>query len=444
LPIRFQGEVWGVLMAYDGEPNVIRDKEVALLEEAAAAISFALDGLERESQRKRAEEERLEMERRLLHAQKLESLGVLAGGIAHDFNNILAGIMGYAELLKRSLPPSEPAQADIDVIKKAVHRAADLTRHMLAYSGKGKFIVEALDLSGLVEEMQKMLEVTVSKKAILKYELAANLPAIEADASQIHQVILNLVVNASEALEEKNGVITVSTDTIELSHDACAAIHGHSQLQAGRHVRLQVADTGCGMDHATRAKIFDPFFTTKFTGRGLGLAAVQGIVRGHKGAIQVFSDLGMGTTFQVYFPALSSAASVAQSESAAVPWRGSGVVLFVDDEEILRSLGKRMLQRAGFSVLIANDGEEAIRLFSEHRKEIACVVLDLTMPKMDGAEVLHELRLISPGVRVILSSGYSEEAAMARFSSQGLIGFLQKPYEFDRMLAALRKAVEAS
>ena len=390
---------------------------------------------------KRAEKEKLDLERSLLHAQKLESLGILAGGIAHDFNNILAGIMGYADLVKLQLPASEPAHNDLDIIKKAVQRAADLTRQMLAYSGKGKFIVEPVNLSRVVKDMRAMLAMSISKKATLNCNLVSDLPMIQADASQIHQIILNLVINASEALGEESGVITISTDTIRCNAKDCAAIGGDA-LQEGLYVRLEVTDTGCGMDEETLAKIFDPFFTTKFTGRGLGLAAVHGILRGHKGGIRVTSEPGNGTTFQVLFPAIETPAAVLAGESIpAKPWHGTGTVLVVDDEEIVRNLAKKMIEVAGFSVLTAKDGEEAVRLYREHQGDIACVLLDLTMPRMNGEETFRAIRQFSPDVRVILSSGYSEESATGRFSGLGLAGFIQKPYQLDTMIATLREAV---
>ena len=395
------------------------------------------------TERKRAEQARLEMESRLLHAQKLESIGILAGGIAHDFNNILSGIMGYAELALMRLPASEPAREDIEVIKKAVRRAADLTRQMLAYSGKGKFIVESVDLSRVVEDSRKILDMSVSKKAALTCDLAADLPVILADASQICQVVMNLVINASEALGEQTGAIAVSTSALQCNPEDLPGIAVRPELPEGLYVCLQVADSGCGMDPQTRAKIFDPFFTTKFTGRGLGLAAVQGIVRSHKGAIQVFSEPGKGTTFRVFFPASGPAASAVRSEPLTAPGRGSGTVLVVDDEATICTLTQQMLTHAGFSVLTAGGGREAIRLFGEHQHEVSCVLLDLTMPDLDGAETFHELRRIRPDVRVILSSGFSEEAATGRFAGQGLAGFIQKPYQFEALIARIQQALGA-
>jgi two-component system, cell cycle sensor histidine kinase and response regulator CckA len=396
------------------------------------------------TERKQMEQQNLEMERRLLHAQKLESLGILAGGIAHDFNNILAGIMGYADLLKVRLPSSEPAREDVDIIKRAAQRAADLTQQMLAYSGKGKFVIEALDLSRIVADTRKMLEVSVSKKATLTCNLAPSPPTIEADSAQVHQVILNLVINASEALGENSGVIAIMTHAVHLSEIEWAAVRTGSEASAGHYVCLEVADTGCGMSRETLGKIFDPFFTTKFTGRGLGLAAVHGIVLGHKGGLRVTSEPGTGTTFQVYFPASTVAAPTSRVEAGTSSWRGSGTVLVVDDEEIVRSTAKRMLEHAGFSVLTADDGQEAIHVYRRHQSEIMCVLLDLTMPTMDGEETMRELRTINPNICVILSSGFSEDNATERFLDLGLREFIQKPYELDAMTNTLRRALANS
>lgn len=392
--------------------------------------------------RKRMEKEKLEMERRLLHAQKLESLGILAGGIAHDFNNILAGIAGYADVAQQRLAPSDPVRSDIEVIQKGVQRAAELTRQMLAYSGQGKGVVGPVNLSRVVEDAQKIVAVSVSKKAALSYTRAPNLPAVRADESQIHQVVLNLVSNASEAIGEGPGQIRVAADASDLTSSDCAALDKDGRLRPGPYVRLTVTDTGCGMDEDTLPRIFDPFFTTKFTGRGLGLAAVDGIVRSHGGAIQVTSRPGEGSTFRVYLPACEApgapAESVARALAAARP--ASGVLLIVDDEEMVRNSARRMAEAAGYSVLTAADGEEALEVCGRHAKSIACVLLDLTMPKMDGAETFRELRRIAPEVPVVLSSGYSEEGVAGRFTGWGLSGFLHKPYQYETLIAALGQA----
>ena len=263
---------------------------------------------------------------------------------------------------------------------------------MLAYSGKGKFIVEPVDLSRVIEDSKKMLAMSVSKKATVTYNLTSNPPVISADAAQMCQVVMNLVINASEALGEHGGVIAVTTNSIHcLVKDLCGMVLGQD-LPEGDYVYLEVADTGCGMDEQTLAKIFDPFFTTKFTGRGLGLAGVHGIVQGHKGAIQVSSAPGKGTTFRVLFPAAGFPAPAARSESTAAPVHSSGMILVVDDEDTIRTWAQRMLGHSGFSVLTASGGREAIRLFREHQQEVSCVLLDLTMPDLDGAETFRELR----------------------------------------------------
>ncbi len=411
------------------------------------------------TERKRAEQEKLETERRMFHTQKLESLGILAGGIAHDFNNILAGIMGYAELALTRLPPSDPIRSEIEEIDKASRRAADLTRQMLAYAGKGTFIIAPLNLSRIVEDNKNMLAMSVSKKAGLKYNLAADVPAIQADPGQVTQVLMNLVINASEALREQGGVITIATGTHQCDGtipsppplSPAAGERGRGEgpgtglarnVPAGLYVFLEVADTGCGMDNETLGKIFDPFFSTKFTGRGLGLAAVQGIVRSHKGAIQVSSQSGQGTTFRILFPASDLSLPPVQSEPAAPSWHGTGLVLIVDDEEMVRTMAQKMLEYAGFSVLTASDGQQGIELYREHQAEVVCVLLDLTMPEMDGVETFHELCRIREDVRVILFSGYSEQNATRRFSGMKPAGFIQKPYRFDTLISLLREVVQ--
>ena len=267
--------------------------------------------------KRRAEESLREMERRLLHAQKLGSLGILAGGIAHDFNNILAGIVGYADLARLRLPPSHPAREDIDVIKEAAQRAANLTQQMLVYYGKGKFVVETVNLSRVVEDSKKLLAMSVSKKATLTYRLAADVPAIDADAGQIGQVLMNLVINASEALGEPGGAIAVSTSAVRCPAKPATGTFRDTDPPPGHCACLEVADTGRGMDEQTLARIFDPFFTTKSTDRGLGLAVVHGIVQAHQGTIEVSSLPGKGTIFRIFFPASSDVTSPGPTTSTA-------------------------------------------------------------------------------------------------------------------------------
>lgn len=390
--------------------------------------------------RKHAEDERHQLEQQLLHAQKLESLGVLAGGIAHDFNNILTAIIGNAELALMRLAPESPVLDNLHRIENAAARAADLARQMLAYSGKGHFVIEAMDLNRLVEEMGHMLEVSISKKAILRYNLCRPLPAVDVDATQIRQIIMNLVINASEAIGDRSGVVAITSGIIECSEGYLKDVWLTDPLPEGVYVFLEIADTGCGMDKETQGKIFDPFFTTKFTGRGLGMAAVLGIIRGHKGAIKIYSEPGKGSSFKVLLPVGARPADLCSDENCADAWTGSGVALLVDDEETVRTIGSEMLRELGFEVITAGDGREAVEKFRV-RHDISLVILDLTMPHMDGEQCFRELRQIDANVKVVMSSGFSEYEVTQKFTGKGLAGFIQKPYKLSALQAVLRNCV---
>ena len=383
---------------------------------------------------KTAEAKRNRVEQQMLHVQKLESLGVLAGGIAHDFNNILLAIMGNASLALHRLPADSAAEHHLQQIKLAADKAADLARQMLAYSGKGHFVLEALDLNQLVREMTAMLEVSISKKAQLHFHLAPQLPAIVADPTQMRQILMNLAINASEAIGENSGVISIATGCLECERGFLADSWLNDDLPKGLYDFLEVTDTGCGMDPETVGRIFEPFFSTKFTGRGLGMAAILGIVRGHRGAIKVYSEPGQGSAFRIYLPASDQAVQSCQAEGAGDGWRGEGTVLLVDDEETVRQVGTDMLEELGFTVLCASDGREALQLYRDRRQEIALVLMDLTMPNLNGEEAFSELCRIDPQVRVVLSSGFSEQEVTGKFQGKGLAGFVQKPYS----LATLR------
>ena len=404
-----------------------------------AVLIFVRDNTER----KKAEEERRKIEAQIQVTQKLESLGVLAGGIAHDFNNLLMAILGNIDLALMDMTPSSPARSNLLEAAKASQRAADLCRQMLAYSGRGRFSSEAIDLNEAVEEMGHMLEVPISKKAVLRYNFADGLPAIDADATQIRQIIMNLVINASDAIGEKSGIISISTGAVNCDREFLSETWLNEQLPAGLYAYVEVADTGCGMDRETLPRIFDPFFTTKFTGRGLGLAAVLGIVRSHRGAVKVYSEKEKGTTFKVFFPGLEKPAEHTDGGSApGAEWRGSGMVLLADDEETIRTLGSSMLARLGFSVITAENGIQAVELFRKHADEIAFVILDLTMPHMDGEETYRELRRIRKNVTVIMSSGYNEQEITQRFAGKGIAGFIQKPYQMADLAVALKKILQ--
>ncbi|WP_224984589.1 response regulator [Geomonas agri] len=390
---------------------------------------------------RRLAQEKTEMEAQILHVQKLESLGVLAGGIAHDFNNILMAIMGNAELALLRLPQESPVRTNLQNIEKSSQRAADLAQQMLAYSGKGSFVIEVVDVNAIIREMSHMLAVSISKKVEMRLELGGDLRPLEVDATQIRQVIMNLVINASEAIGDRNGVIQIRTGTRDLDGAALSRLWLTDRLQEGLYVYFEVVDDGCGMDQDTLGKIFDPFFTTKFTGRGLGMAAVLGIVRGHRGTIEVHSEPGQGSLFRVYLPAYQSEfRQPARQEQSAVAACGSGTVLLVDDEEAIRSLGREMLESLGYSVLTAVDGSAAVEMYAQRRDEVDCVILDLTMPHMDGEQALQLLRSMDPEVQVILSSGYSEQEITERFTGRGLAGFIQKPYRLADLGQKLQRA----
>jgi two-component system, cell cycle sensor histidine kinase and response regulator CckA len=382
---------------------------------------------------------------KLVQAQKLESLGVLAGGIAHDFNNLLVAILGHAGIALSDLRPESPVREDIAAIEVAAIRASELTKQLLAYAGRGRFVIGRLDLGRLVEEMGHLLSAVIPKNVILRYQFAAHLPAIEGDATQLRQVVMNLITNAADAIgPKKSGIITVSTSVIHAEKEYLAETYIDDTLAAGYYVCLEVSDTGSGMTAETRVKIFDPFYTTKFAGRGLGLAAVLGILRAHKGAIKVYSELNRGSTFKILLPAIDGSPDVTlESGKKTDESRTWGTILVVDDEESVRNVTRRILERAGYSVLVASDGVEALKVFREKRNEIRLIVLDVTMPHMGGEEAFRQLRLIDPKVRVILSSGYSEQEATSRFAGKGLAGFIEKPFKLQALLELIRHVLES-
>jgi len=394
------------------------------------------------TERKHAEEERRRLEAQMQQSQRLESLGVLAGGIAHDFNNLLTPILGHANLAKLALPPSSPARKNLQEIETASVRAAELCRQMLAYAGMGECKIETLDLSLLVQELARLLQVSISKKAVLRCCLGENLPTVEADPAHLRQVVMNLVINASEALGEDGGVITISTGAIHCDEAYLRTTHAAETSAPGMYVYVEVADTGHGMDSKTLTKIFDPFFTTKFTGRGLGLAAVLGIVRSHRGVIKVDSEPGKGTMFRFSLPAAKNATARREPETAAEIGQGSGTILLVDDDESVLDVTRDILEYCGFRVIAASNGRDAVANYQKHSHEIACVLLDLAMPGMDGEETYRELQRIRPDVRVILASGYTEQEITRRFAGRPLAGFVAKPYQAAALSAKLREVIQ--
>jgi PAS domain S-box-containing protein len=389
--------------------------------------------------RKHTEQARLELDRHLQQAQKLESLGVLTGGLAHDFNNILMVILGNVDLALADLEPSAAARESLLEIDRAAHQAAGLCRQMLAYSGRGEFVTELIDLRRLAEDMVSLLRSGISKRVVLDMRMEPDLPPVLGDPSQLSQVIMNLALNASEAIEDRDGTITMSTASVDYAREELDLAFAEPGLDPGRYVVLTVSDTGMGMDAATLDRLFEPFFTTKFAGRGLGLSAVRGIVRGHRGGLRVRSEPGMGSTFTVAFPIAADTAAAADAFDRAIDtWRGEGTILLVDDDPAIRALGSRMMGSLGFEVVTAVDGLDALEVYQRRGDRISLVILDLTMPQMGGEETLRELRRLDPGVQVLLSSGYTESDVASRLGATGAQGFVSKPYTLTELRHRIR------
>ncbi len=389
-----------------------------------------------------AEAEVARLRTQIAHAQKIESLGLLAGGVAHDFNNLLAAIAGNASLAKIQLASGSEAAQCVDAIETATRRAADLTGQMLTYAGRGSVRIGPVDLTRLVADISELLATIVSKRATLKVEFAEDLPAIEGDVSQVRQVAMNLIMNASDALGEGPGVITVRGRVIEMSRDALAATYVNDNLAEGNYVCLEVEDTGQGMSAETAARVFDPFFSTKTTGRGLGLAATLGIVRAHRGAIELFSEPGRGTRFCVYFPISSRLQPASEPPASVEPGLRGETVLVVDDEPAVLQVACSLLREFGYDVIAANSGHDGVAQYQKHAAQIDAVVLDMTMPDLSGGEVLDELRRHDPLVRVVLCSGYTEEDIASRIETAQVSAFLQKPYSAAALVSAIERALK--
>jgi PAS domain S-box-containing protein len=386
--------------------------------------------------------ERKRFQERFQQTQKLESLGLLAGGIAHDFNNLLTGIIGNTSIVLDDLPPGSPMRASLQDVANAAERASALTQQLLAYAGKGRFVVEPLDLSELVRETGNLIKTSIPMTVELRLQLAPDLPAIEGDASQIQQLVMNLVLNGAEAIDEgQTGVVVVTTGIQMVNEAYIQQTLSGDEITPGTYVMLDVSDTGCGMSEATVARIFDPFFTTKFAGRGLGLAAATGIVRGHKGVLKVHSVPGKGSSFRVLFPASEGQPISGRADFHEEDLKGTGTILVIDDEEIVRRAAKSALEHYGYTVIVAESGKEGLERLAKLDYAVALVVLDMTMPVMSGEETLQHLRAVRPDLPVILSSGFNEVEATRTLTGKGLAGFLQKPYSASRLAEQIKIAL---
>ncbi len=408
---------WLELFAF---PLINEDGEITGVVEWARNISRC----------KLAEDERHRIEERFQKIRKVEGLGMLADGLAHDLNNLLLGVFGNAELAMMRLEPQSPAREYIERIDKLARRAAGLSDQLLVYSGQGKRSELPVDLSALLRDMEPRLRAGVSANISFDFDLLEDMPMIRGDGDQISQLIKNLVDNAAEAIGgDEGGIISVSSDVTEPGSDELISTYLDRDLPPGCYVELVVKDNGCGMDKLAQAKVFDPFFSTKTSGRGLGLAAALGMVRAHRGAIRVDSAPGQGTTVKILFPlSEESVAAAASDDNNGDPWLGGGTALVVDDEESVRSVACGWLEMLGFEVLVATDGEKAIELFRSHAEDLTLMLLDVSMPEMDGEEVLKQLRGLGSDVRVILSSGSSRSPSVSKS-----VAFLKKPYDLSTL-----------
>lgn len=443
LPLRIDDRFVGVIgfmnceSEYEWTPS-----ERAFFRAAGNFLSQAISS-------KKMEEARLRLEQQVLNAQKMESLGLLAGAIAHDFNNLLVSILGNADLALLDVEDEHPAYSSVKEIELGARKAAELTRQMLTYAGGGQFSTEIIDLSASIERVHHLLQTSLPKPVTLDLDLQEDLPAIDADTAQLQQILINLVRNAAEALVDRpDGVIKVSTyarecDRAFLDEGTINVRRKGDPLPEGMYVVLEVADNGCGMDAETRERIFDPFFSTKVKGRGLGMAAVMGIVRTHDAAISLFSKPDDGSVFTILFPAADGEVvrEAEIDEDEVMSWRTTGSILVVDDDVNIIRVASRVLESTGLTVLSAQNGEEGVEIYRKHADEIICVLLDLAMPKKDGAETFREIREINSDAQVVLSSGYGKKDVAERFKEPGLAAFLQKPYNTVKLIATIRSVV---
>lgn len=384
-----------------------------------------------------AEEERKKLEVQLQAAQKMEAIGTLAGGIAHDFNNILMGIQGNASLLEMRLPEGHPGLEKIKNIEAYVESGTELSRQILGFARRGRVDVRPMDLNALIEKTAGLFART-RKDIRVHLRLSPDVPAVEADQGQIEQVLMNLCVNAIQAMP-KGGELTLTTEAVALDETYSKPY----QVKPGRYIKVSVTDTGVGIEKKNIGRIFEPFFTTKEMGRGtgLGLASAYGIIKGHGGHINVYSEVGRGTTFNFYLPASSQAAAQGKPLRGADIRRGSGTVLLVDDEESILKIAGEMLREIGYTVIAARSGAEAIEAFAGRSKEIAAVVLDMVMPGMSGGEVFERLKAIDPEVKVLLASGFSLNGQAGEILARGCRGFIQKPFNLEQLSQKLSEIV---
>ena len=439
----FKGEVvsWEMLSPKDGRWYNVVNTPIYNADGTIAKQAMIYDITDR----KMAEEERRELEQKFQQTQKIESLGVLAGGIAHDFNNILTIILGNCFMIMEEADPGLTQNTNILQIEDAANRAAELCRQMLAYAGKSSLVQTQIDMRLLLDEMVKMLKSAIKKNVTIELDLMRNLPEITGDNSQIQQIVMNLIINAAEAIGDNNGTIrVVLTKATVQAGQTDTDVLGNNIL-AGSYACLVVSDNGCGMDEETQKRIFEPFFTTKFTGRGLGMSATLGIIKSHEGALQLSSSPGVGTSFTCYFPlpALPGVTETRPAVGVTPSIKGHGNILLVDDEQALLSICSSLLKSMGFSAMTAANGREALAAYHECGGGIDLVLMDLVMPEMGGVEAYRELRRVAPTLPIVISSGYSVED-ITEFMDDEYAEVIQKPYRPSQVQEVLMKLLCAA
>ncbi len=436
-----QFEFWGKRKNGEIFPKLVRLSKGTFFGENVI-FAFALDL----SERKRAEAERQAMEEQMLRSQKLESLGFLAGGIAHDFNNLLTGILGNAGLVRMDMDGDNIKLKNIKYIEDTAMKAADLCSQLLAYSGKGKIVILPVDINSVIMEITKLLETSLSKKISLDMELADEVLTMEVDTSQLRQLIINLILNAADSIGNNKGEITIRTGSVkEIKPDKSAMMFLQENIKKGEYVCLEIKDDGEGIEEKIIERIFDPFFTTRTGGKGLGLSAVIGIVKSHKGIIQLSSTQGKGSSFKVFIPASEKNPMAGVKTGLDIQhWTAGGIVLVADDESLIRKTIKNTLEKFGFKVITARDGNEAVKKFKKYKEEIILLFLDLTMPGKDGVEAMKEISGICTGTKAILSSGYNKNDAIENFAQLGFSEFLPKPYPPEKLIEVVMRVLEKS
>ncbi|MCP4728210.1 MAG: response regulator [bacterium] len=425
IDIKSSDEIGVFAESFTSMRNIIRNKIVELEREI--------------SERKQAEEDKRILEEQLLHSQKMESIGRLAGGVAHDFNNILVGIMGYAEVIKMKYPDSSSSEGQAaDIIIQGAERAAELIRQLLGFARGGKYNPVYLDVNEIIKEIITMSGKIFEMKIDIHFDLEKDINTIEADKSQLNQVITNLIINAKDAMPT-GGKLSLKTENTCIDGEHTKQ---YPNLKTGDYVKISITDSGIGIRPEIKENIFDPFFTTKDEGEGtgLGLATVYGIVENHGGQIEVISEPGEGATFILYFPATDKEIVESSKETELI--RGDATILVVDDEEHVRTLTSKLLGKLGYNVLLAVNGLEALKIYSDNKENIDLVLLDMIMPEMDGKDTILKLKEINPDLRIVLSSGYSQDGKAADILMDGVLGFVQKPFRMGELSTAIAEALK--